>query len=130
MDNILTIKERILFIAKQKGYSLEKFCEKIGMTYANFKGQAKKRPINSNTIAKIITIIPETNLYWLVLGKGLPFTSPQEQDVIPKKSGSSELSNYLDKQLKIKEKEIQECYKLIGRLEGELMYYKKERPTG
>jgi len=70
MANIFTIKEKILQIAKYKGFIYEGFCEKIGMTYGNFKGKAKKTPINSETLANIFTIIPELNLEWLITGTG------------------------------------------------------------
>ncbi len=70
MENILHIKERILFIAKNKGFTIEGFCDKIGMTYGNFKGKAKETPINSNTIVNIYAIIPDLNLEWLLTGKG------------------------------------------------------------
>ncbi len=71
MDNkFSTIKERCLELAKFKGFSKEMFCSKIGMTYANFKGAAKKTPLNSNAIENILTIIPDVNLDWLLTGRG------------------------------------------------------------
>ncbi len=71
MDNkFSTIKERCLELAKYKGFSREGFCNKIGMTYANFKGPAKKTPLNSNAIENILSIIPDVNLRWLLTGCG------------------------------------------------------------
>lgn len=71
MDNkFSTIKDRCLQLAKEKGFSLDEFCSKIGMTYGNFKGVAKKTPLNSNAIENILTIIPDVNLIWLLTGRG------------------------------------------------------------
>jgi hypothetical protein len=70
LENILTIKERILYLAKLKGFTNEDFCKKIDISYGNLKGEAKKTPINSNSIANIFAIIPDLNLEWLITGKG------------------------------------------------------------
>jgi phage repressor protein C with HTH and peptisase S24 domain len=70
MDNNFTIKERILQVAKYKGFTLENFCNKIGLTYGNFKGKAKETPINSDAIVNILSIIPDINIEWLLTGEG------------------------------------------------------------
>lgn len=77
-DNIISkmeskkifIKERILQIAKIKRISYESFFEGIGMSYGNFKGKAKSSPINSDTIATILTKYSDINPEWLLLGIG------------------------------------------------------------
>lgn len=71
MDNKFSnIKERILQIANNQNISYEKFCEKIGVTYGNFKGENKKRPINSNILENILSIYPNVNPSWLLTGQG------------------------------------------------------------
>ncbi len=71
MDNkFSTIKDRCLELAKSKGFGREEFCAKIGMTYSNFKGPAKKTPLNSNAVENILTLIPDVNLNWLLTGSG------------------------------------------------------------
>lgn len=70
MDNNFTIKERILQLAKYKGFTLENFCSRIGLTYGNFKGNAKNTPINSDSLANILTLIPDVNPTWLLTGEG------------------------------------------------------------
>lgn len=65
-----TIKERVLKIAEYKGIPKEQFTTEIGMTYGSFKGSAKNRPLNSNAIEKILTIVPEINPEWLLTGTG------------------------------------------------------------
>jgi len=69
-ENITNIKERILQIAELKDVSKESFCEKIGMSYGNFKGKSKNSAINSNAIAEIVTLYPDLNLRWLITGDG------------------------------------------------------------
>ncbi len=68
VNNISTIKERIIHLAKFKGIPLETFFEKIGMTYGSFKGENKKSPINSDALAKILELHPDVNAEWLLLG--------------------------------------------------------------
>lgn len=64
------IKERALQIAKNQHIAYEKFSENIGMTYGSFKGEAKKTPLNSDAIEKILTIYNNINPEWLILGIG------------------------------------------------------------
>lgn len=40
------------------------------MTYGNFKGSAKDRPLNSDAIVKILSIYTEIDSEWLLTGKG------------------------------------------------------------
>lgn len=64
------IKDRIIQLIEFKGIAKESFYKKIGMTSASFRGKAKDTPINSNAIENILSIIPDTDLYWLISGKG------------------------------------------------------------
>lgn len=82
MDNKLSnIKERILYVAKNQGYKYEDFFEKIGMSYGNFKGNNKNRPINSDAIADILTIIPKLNVEWLITGEGTPLKTEFQKEI-------------------------------------------------
>ena len=56
-----TIKDRILYLAEIKGFGKKNFCEKIGMSYGSFTGQAKNTPLNSNAIANILCIVPDVH---------------------------------------------------------------------
>ena len=64
----MTIKERVMQILEHKGIAKENFFTQIGMTSANFRGNAKLTPLNSNAIANIFAIIPDLNLAWLITG--------------------------------------------------------------
>lgn len=70
--NISTVKERILHIAKIKRVAKKTLCENIGMTYGNFKSEAKKTPLNSDAIANLFSLYPDVNLEWIIAGKGEP----------------------------------------------------------
>jgi uncharacterized protein (UPF0335 family) len=93
------IKERILQITNIKDVSKESFFAKIGMTYGNFKGLAKKTPINSDALVKILTIYPDISPEWLVTGKGnmLRGEEPPAQQPEPVKSPTVESINFIDK---------------------------------
>ena len=64
------IKDRIIQLIESQELAKENFYKKIGVTSANFRGKAKKSDVGSITIAKIFTEIPNTNLKWLITGKG------------------------------------------------------------
>jgi len=81
VNKLTNIKERILHIADLKGFGREEFFEKIGMSYGSFKGTAKKRPLNSDALENILTIIPDANLYWIVSGEGEPVKNEKEYTI-------------------------------------------------
>ncbi|WP_094745860.1 hypothetical protein [Vaginella massiliensis] len=71
MENKLTnIKERILLLAETVEVSKQVFFKKIGITYSNFTGEKKNRPINSDAIKNILINYPQTNPHWLILDEG------------------------------------------------------------
>ncbi|MGM0550767.1 MAG: hypothetical protein ACQESW_06780 [Bacteroidota bacterium] len=109
---------------------MEEFCNEIDMSYANFKGEAKKRPINSNTIVKLFTLFPDINLKWLLIGEGTMTETSRLSGTKDTAAPNKELVTYLEEKLKEKEEELQRCYRELGRLEGLLEGQKKERKTG
>ena len=40
------------------------------MTSANFRGNAKKTPLNSNAIENILSRLPQINACWILTGEG------------------------------------------------------------
>ncbi|MDR2585194.1 MAG: hypothetical protein LBC84_03095 [Prevotellaceae bacterium] len=65
-----TIKERVSQLIESKNIIKESFFQKIGMTSANFRGDAKKTPLNSTAIENILSLIPDVNPDWLLTGQG------------------------------------------------------------
>lgn len=87
VNKFSNIKERILHLTDYYGISKEVFFEKIGMTYGNFKGSAKERPLNSDAIVKILSIYTEINSDWLLTGKGEMIKNTDDDFmIIPDKS--------------------------------------------
>jgi hypothetical protein len=64
------IKDRVIQLIEFKNISKEKFFAKIGTTSANFRGEARKTPLNSTTIENIFSEIPDVNIEWLLTGNG------------------------------------------------------------
>lgn len=82
MDKKLSfIKERILYLTELKGFGKEEFFTKIGMTYGNFKGKLKEKPLNSNALENIVAIIPDVNTDWLLTGNGEPLKTEKAYPV-------------------------------------------------
>lgn len=69
-NNFSNIKDRILKVAETYKVSKEKFFEELDISYGNFKGSAKKTPINSLFLENLLTKYPELSAEWLVTGRG------------------------------------------------------------
>ncbi|UOH77642.1 ELKS/Rab6-interacting/CAST family protein [Ornithobacterium rhinotracheale] len=81
MKNILSnIKERVLYLSENVEVTKQEFFRKIGITYGNFTGKKKERPLNSDAIENILLIYPETNPEWLLTGKGEMLKTPAKQE--------------------------------------------------
>jgi len=64
------IKERIIQVLRYKKLNKENFFKEIGMTSANFRGNAKNSPLNSDAIENILSVLPDVNPEWLLTGHG------------------------------------------------------------
>lgn len=73
------IKERIIELIEYKGLAKENFYQDIGVTSANFRGKSKKRPLNSNAIENILSVVPDVNSEWLLTGKGSMLKNEQNK---------------------------------------------------
>ncbi len=112
------IKERIIQIIEYKGIPKEKFYQKIGMTSANFRGEAKSRPLNSNAIENILSEIPDLNIEWLITGKGSMLQDMEVQKPPDKMDETPTMLAMMDRiqELTI---ELYEAKKEISRLQKE-----------
>lgn len=104
-DKFSNIKERIIELAKNEGFTMEIFFQKIGMSYGNFKGKSKLTPINSDAIANISTIIPNVNFEWLITGNG-PMIKENAPSALPDQD-----YNKLKEEIAILRKEIESLLK-------------------
>lgn len=93
VNKFSNIKERILHLTDYYGVSKESFFEKIGMTYGNFKGSAKERPLNSDAIVKILSIYTEINSDWLLTGKGEMIKNTDDDFIITPDKSKKDLFN-------------------------------------
>jgi transcriptional regulator with XRE-family HTH domain len=69
-ENISPIKERILQYLGYKGIKKVDFYEKIRLNPSNFKGAGLKSDLSGNKIANILSLYPEINPGWLIMGEG------------------------------------------------------------
>jgi len=131
-----TIKERILYLLECKKVTKSKFFEEIGMTYGNFTGENKKKPINSDAITNILSKFPDVSSDWLITGREPMLRETKRPDfektvLVPvgdktdtqhevsnKKANKQENSAIIDKLLQRLESQSKE----IGRLESENNY--------
>lgn len=70
MENISTIKERILTFIEKRGVKKADFYLNTGVSDSNFKGKNKNSQPGGDVLVKILTFYPELNGDWLLTGKG------------------------------------------------------------
>ena len=108
-DKILApIKGRVIqFIEYQK---LEKkiFFEKLDVASSNFRGRALYSEISADVIAKILSLYPDCNAEWLLLGNGDMLKNEMKKEVV--NANNSDLVDVLKSQIKDKE-EKESLYK-------------------
>jgi hypothetical protein len=78
----MDIKERILYLAENKGISKQKFFHDLDLNYGNFKGSAKKSALGTDSLVKILSKYPSVNSDWLLFGKGV-MEKDEEAEVEP-----------------------------------------------
>jgi repressor LexA len=69
-DKTTKIKDRVLKISDFKELKKEDFFTSLGISYGNFKGKSKETPLNSDTVADILTKFPDIDPTWLLTGNG------------------------------------------------------------
>lgn len=114
------IKERILYLAENVEVSKQEFFRKINITYGNFTGDKKNRPINSDALENILLIYPQTNPYWLLMGKGNMFKDTVKQ---LERTDSNDEENYV---IELQKKHIEKLENEIEQLKEKVKELSKE----
>lgn len=70
MENILTIKERILSFLEVSGIKKVDFFEATGIQSSNFKGKNMSSQPGGDMLVKVLTLYPEISAEWLMRGEG------------------------------------------------------------
>jgi hypothetical protein len=131
MDKIFApIKQRILDFVNYKGITKDKFYSRTGISASNFKGIGIRSEIGGDKIVKILTIYPEINPEWLILGKGSMIKTYDKdnhnQVAEPPPQYGNGINKYLETKLSDKEKELNDAYYEIGRLNALVEQLKKD----
>ena len=112
MDKVSTIKQNILYFVESQGFKREDFFKQIEISYSNFKGKSLFSEIGADKVVKILTIFPQINPDWLLIGRGEMLRGLDEK-----------LSNKLDLQIEIEQlkeensdlkSKLIACYEKIG----------------
>jgi hypothetical protein len=112
------IKERIIYFVENQSIKKKDFFYKVGITSANFRGNAVNTPLNSNTFENIFALYPEINLEWLITGKGNMLKS----DVLNNQNNIENIDNdpkYKDQSNQSLLQEIENLKNTISLLESE-----------
>ena len=70
MEQISTIKKRILQFIENQDIKKVEFFAKTGVNYSNFKGKSLYSELSGDKLAEIITNFPGISPEWLLTGKG------------------------------------------------------------
>lgn len=70
MENISTIKDRILTFLESEGIKKADFYSTTGISDSNFKGKNLSSQLGGNAIVKVLTSYPNLSADWLLVGAG------------------------------------------------------------
>lgn len=121
MENILTIKERILSFLESQGIKKVDFFEATGIQSSNFKGKNMSSQPGGDMIVRVLTIYPNLSAEWLLRGEGDMLKSPAIKDK-PKiiktdtKKDNDLSSSILDKFLTTIQNQAEEIGELKARI--------------
>ena len=121
MENILTIKERILSFLESQGIKKVDFFEATGIQSSNFKGKNMSSQPGGDMFVRVLTIYPNLSAEWLLRGEGDMLKSSVTKDK-PKiiktdtKKDNDLSSSILDKFLTTIQNQAEEIGELKARI--------------
>jgi hypothetical protein len=121
LENILTIKERILSFLESQGIKKVDFFEATGIQSSNFKGKNMSSQPGGDMIVRVLTIYPNLSAEWLLRGEGDMLKSSVTKDK-PKiiktdtKKDNDLSSSILDKFLTTIQNQAEEIGELKARI--------------
>lgn len=121
MENILTIKERILSFLESQGIKKVDFFEATSIQSSNFKGKNMSSQPGGDMIVRVLTIYPNLSAEWLLRGEGDMLKSSVTKDK-PKiiktdtKKDNDLSSSILDKFLTTIQNQAEEIGELKARI--------------
>lgn len=121
MENILTIKEKILSFLESQGIKKVDFFEATGIQSSNFKGKNMSSQPGGDMIVRVLTIYPNLSAEWLLRGEGDMLKSSVTKDK-PKiiktdtKKDNDLSSSILDKFLTTIQNQAEEIGELKARI--------------
>lgn len=108
-DKILApIKGRVIQFIEYQKLEKKNFFEKLDVASSNFRGRALYSEISADVIAKILSLYPDCNAEWLLLGNGDMLKNEMKKEVV--NANNSDLVDVLKSQIKDKE-EKESLYK-------------------
>ena len=120
MNKISSIKERLLQYLNNQRITKVDFCNKTDISYSNLKGKSLGSEFGGEQIVKILTVFPNINPEWFLLGKGEILR--KEGEILSENGENFVVS---EKIFRVILEENQKLNREIGRLEAELSAIKK-----
>ncbi len=124
------IKSRLALFLEKQGIPKEKFYTDIGMTSANFRGDAKKSPLNSDAIENILSKIPLMNPYWLITGDGEMLLPESTNNEPPPEKKHNEMEERLIFLLEQSAKEKERLLEIIDRQNKQIADLQADKKSG
>lgn len=119
----MTIKERILHIAEQKGHQKIAFFNALGLSYANFKGPQMLSALSSDSLVTILQHYPDISPAWLLMGEGEMLREGSAADQPTEEPGK--LPSTVEQLIHAQEKTIRSLERQIEFLERENQFLRK-----
>lgn len=117
-DKILApIKGRVIQFIEYQRLEKKKIFEKLDVASSNFRGRALYSEISADIVAKILSLYPDCNAEWLLLGKG-EMLKPEIQEQTASHNDKYTVS--LEKINTLQEEKIASLEKTIKELKNKL----------